>query len=173
MLWNSCSNTNAWKLDLTLLLASILSKAFSWSLPTTRLISVALLSPSCPLLLCSTTPAAVTSFRHAGRQIPIPCLRCTRNSNVARLDVFVCMCVCPYQKLLSVLASARLMPSLYLPQPPTLGVVSFVTFTFVRALPEPLPDAVTINSCGKIYIRFDCLALTVKRSRLIFPCLLH
>lgn len=39
------------------------------------------LSPS--FSLCATTlTAAVTSFRHAGRQIPIPCPRLPRNSNV-------------------------------------------------------------------------------------------
>lgn len=89
--------------------------------------------------------------------------------------IFLCVCLsvgCPCPKLLSVLASARLMPSVYLPQPSSLGVVSFVTFTFVRALSETLSKTVTINSCVKLNIRlFNCLALAVKRSRLIFPCL--
>lgn len=62
--------------------ASILSRRVAWSLPATRTASLHLsLSPS--LSLCATTlTAAVTSFRHAGRQIPIPCPRLPRNSNV-------------------------------------------------------------------------------------------
>lgn len=56
-----------------------------------------------PLLLArTTTPAApMTSFRHAGRQIPAPCLFCIRNSNVAWLYAYIHLSVCLSVCLLS------------------------------------------------------------------------
>lgn len=139
--------------------ASILSRRVAWSLPATRTAPLPVhalplflsLSASLPLSLCATTlTAAVTSFRHAGRQIPIPCSRLPRNSNVT--------------------ASVPLLPPSLLRScacPPVrkafkcLGVVAAYAVSVCLSVPLPRPAFDDIYIC-------ESQLIAVEKSSLVF-----